>query len=205
MKLEAFAESVAFLINKEEDLGYRENLKFKILGYRASIIADRSAYYAPEIYYQYLKDFKVDTNKDIFEKNFELISIPKLISFKDGRFAIKAFNKIGTEVKSIDIITLEQAEFINGRKFTKGFPYLLLDGNTLIARNFKLSSLNGLMIGGIFNNPLDIPKLESCSSISECIEEDDLEIEDNLYQKIIIFLSKELGIDNINEIKPSNK
>jgi hypothetical protein len=205
MKLEAFAESVAFLVNKEEDLGYRENLKFKILGYRASIIADRNAYYAPEIYYQYLKDFKVDSNKDIFDKSFELINIPKLISFKDGRFAIKAFNKVGVEVKSIDILTLEQAEFINGRKFTKGFPYLLLDGNTLIARNFKLSSLNGLMVGGIFNNPLDIPKLESCSSISECIEEDDLEIEDNLYQKIMIFLSKELGIENINEIKPSNK
>ena len=74
-----------------------------------------------------------------------------------------------------------------------------------MAKNFKLSSINGLTIGGIFNNPLEVIKLDTCNTVSNCIEDNDLEIEDNLYQKIVIFLYKQLGIENNNQILTSTK
>lgn len=205
MKLQDFAESIALKINKEESIDYIESLKFDILGYRASIISDRDVYNAQEIYYQYLNNFKTVKEINILEKSFELITIPKLIAFKNGKLAIKAFNKIGTDIKSIDVLTLEQAEYINGRRFTSKSPYLILDENILLAKNFKLSSINGLTIGGIFNNPLEVIKLDTCNTVSNCIEDNDLEIEDNLYQKIVIFLYKQLGIENNNQILTSTK
>lgn len=206
MKLQAFAESIAFKTGKEEDFGVKESYKSDILGYRASIIARLDPATAPEIYYQYLTKLKVESSKDILNEDFELVRIPKLIAFKNNKYAIKAFNKIGTRVVYIDVIDEEQAQYVDlGSRFTKDTPRLIYSNNSLWAKGFKLSSLSGLTIAGIFNNPIKAIEECSCTIEGDCIIEDDLEIEDSLYQQISVFMYKQLGIEQENEIKPSNQ
>jgi len=208
MKLQDFAESIAIKVNKEEDFGAIESYKFDILGYRASIIARLDPATAPEIYYQYLNNFKVEATKDILKEHFELIRIPKLIAFKNNKYAIKAFNKVGNKVVYIDVIDEEQAQYIDlGTRFTKNTPRLIYSNNTLWAKGFKLSSLNGLTIAGIFNNPINVIQSTNCKcdTSSGCIQDGDLEIEDSLYQQIAIFMYKQLGIEQENQILPNTQ
>lgn len=208
MKLEAFAESLAIKVNKEEDFGAIEAFKFDILGYRASIIARLDPATAPEIYYQYLTQFKIENNISILKEKTEFIKIPKLIAFKNNKFAIKAFNRIGGNVIFIDVIDEEQAQFVKtGNRFTKNTPRLVYSNNTLIPQGFNLSSLNGLTIAGIFNNPIDVINSKSCSCIDNqgCTIDGDLDIEDSLYQQIVVFMYKQLGIEQENQILPNNQ
>lgn len=205
MKLQAFAESIAFKTGKEEDFGVKETYKSDILGYRAGIIARLDPATAPEIYYQYLTKVKVEASKDILKEDFELVRIPKLIAFKNNKYAIKAFNRIGNKVVYIDVIDEEQSQYVDlGSRFTKNTPRLVYSNSSLWAKGFKLSSLNGLTIAGIFNNPITVIKECNCDVSGDCIIEDDLEIEDSLYQQIAVFMYKQLGIEQENEIKPSN-
>lgn len=206
MKLREFAESLAIKVNKEEDLGAIESLKFDILGYRASIIARYDSSSVPELYYQYLSNFNIQKETTLLNDKFELIKIPKLIAFKNNKYAIKAFNRIGNRVVSIDVIDDEQAQYVEkGTRFTKNYPRLVYSNSTVWAVNFSLSSLNGLNIAAIFNNPLEVlaHTENKCSLKSECISNDDLEIEDSLFQQITVFVNKQLGIAQENQILPS--
>jgi hypothetical protein len=208
MKLQAFAESIAIKVNKEEDLGAIEAFKFDILGYRASIISRFDSATLPSLYYQYLNNFKIEKSTTILGENFELIKIPKLISFKNNEYAIKAFNKIGNKISFIDVIDDEQAQYVKtGTRFTQNHPRLVYSNNSVWAVNFNLSSLNGLTLAAIFNNPLEAISYtqNSCSMESKCIVEGDLEIEDSLYQQIVIFMYKQLGVQQDNIITPNEK
>lgn len=196
MNLTEFATSVAIKVNKEEDFGYIESLKFDILGYRASIIASMSNRELSEIYYQSLYSF--NDIKDYIE-------IPPLLPFKDGTFKINAVVKLNNKFRLISIITEESASFIEGKRFSKGLPHLVISGNKLYPVNFEPSTIKDLKINGIFNNPLESLNLNTCSVNSKCIENNDLIIEDSLYQKIVIFLYKQLGLENNNEILNNNK
>lgn len=195
MTLNDFATSVAIKVNKEEDFGFIESLKFDILGYRASIIASMSNKELSDVFYQRLKNLTI--SKDYIE-------IPELLGFKDGSFKLNAVVRLENKFKLIPIITEENSSFVSGRKFSRQLPTLVLHDSKLYPINFAHNNIDNLFINGIFSNPIAVSKSTNCTVESKCIDNGDLTIEDSLYQKIIIFLYKQLGIENSNEILNSN-
>lgn len=203
MKLTDFAHSLAIKNNKETDFGYVESLKFDILGYRASIIASLDDRTISELYYQKLSNFSI-----IEKEGVKSIKIPKLLTFKDGSFKIAVSLQYKGKFKAISVISEENASYLEGRKFSKNQPFVILSEDTLYTKNFDPSLITNLSINGIFNNPVDVlaySKANNCKLESKCIKDDDLDIEDSLYQKIVIFVYKQLGIEeNQNQILTAN-
>lgn len=204
MKLNSFAHSLAIKINKETDYGYIQSLKFDILGYRASIIASLDDRSISELYYQNLSNFKIDVNDKV-----KSIKIPKLLTFKDGSFKLTVSLRYENEFKTISVITEEEAQFIKNKRFSNKQPFIVLSNDTLFTRNFDPTLISHLYINGIFNNPVDVveyAKNNNCKAESKCMQDDDLDIEDSLYQKIVIFMYKQLGItENENQILTTDK
>lgn len=199
MKLNDFAYSLAIKANKEEDFGYVESLKFDILGYRASIIASLDDRTISELYYQTLNNFTI-----VSEEETKSIKIPKLLTFKDGSYKLTAVLRYGSKFKAISIVSEEKGIYIEARKFSKKQPFLIVSNDTLYTKNFDPTLIKHLSINGVFNNPIDVlnySKTGKCSVVSKCTPDGDLDIEDSLYQKIVIFMYKQLGlIENQNQI-----
>lgn len=198
MKLTDFAHSLAIKVNREEDFGYIESLKFDILGYRASIIASLDDRSISEQYYQQLSNFNI-----LEDDKVKSIKIPKLLTFKDGSFKLVVSLRYKNTFKSVTVLTEERAEFIDGRRFSNKQPFIILSNDTLYTKNFDISLINNLVISGIFNNPTELvsfAKNNKCQQKSSCLIDGELDIEDSLYQKIVIFVYKQLGIENQNQI-----
>lgn len=197
MKLSAFAESIALKINKEEDLGFIESLKFDILGYRSSIIADTESSRINRNYIQTLEGLQIDKGDD----DTEFISLPplsSLIAFKDNNSSyIKAYNRVGRNIANIPIITVDELYTLSSRKFNSKSNVLIREGNNLIASNFKLSCLQGFRIEGSFGNLLEVAEYTNntkCKLTASCYKDDEIVIEDSLFQKITIFVYKQLNL-----------
>lgn len=197
MNLNAFAQSVAITVNKEESFEYVEKLKFDILGYRASIIAGMDDKSISDVYYQTFTNFSYD--------DFDTIYIPTPLTFKDGSTKLNAVIRYKNQFKRVNLISEEKGIYINYRRVSSKEPFLILSSNKLVPQNFKPQLLQDFSIKGIFANPLEVStyaNINKCKAESKCMVNDDLEIEDALYQKITFFLNKQLGVqDNINEIR----
>jgi hypothetical protein len=209
MLVSKIAESIAIKLGKEERADVIQALQSDIIGYRASIISAYDVNSVPELYFQYLSNLTFKSDTDIFNTKYYYLVIPKLIIFKNSNFLIRAYNVVGNKKVSIPILTAEEDEVGHSRVYTSKKPYLVYQNSTLVAKNFNPLLLSGILIGGVFNNPLDV--LSYCQvnnfiTESSCIVDNELDIEDSLFQKITIFLMKQNVISTEpNLIKTNNE
>jgi hypothetical protein len=206
MLLKDKAHNLAIKLGKEKDYAFVQALKDDIIGARASIISnmtfDRNT--LPS-FYQTISKFKIESVRDeILDCTVEKIKIPKPLTLKTGKYILQVTNRIGNTAINVDVISLEDEEYIEYRKFTSKSFYLLYDGENLIAKNISLSSLNGFHVKGIFSNPLEVYNYKNssgCNAIDSCMIDDELDIEDIIMEKInIIILNQYKNIFPPNEI-----